>query len=169
MDFNQIISVLKNGGVVTHPTDTCYGLACDPFNEDALRKLRALKGMPDDKPITIMVSDMGEAQKYGVFSRKAFEIGSEGWPGDLTLILSRVDGDGTVGIRVPGDDFTLEMLKRFGGPLTTTSANLHGEKPPYSAEESLKGDYVVDFGRIPENKPSRIVRVMGDSIEMIRE
>ena len=132
-------------------------------------RLRELKGMSTTKPVTIMVGDMGQAQKLGVFNRKALELGSEGWPGDLTLVLSRVDGEGTVGIRVPGDDFTLEMLRRWGGPLTTTSANLSGEEPPYSVSESVRGDFVVDFGEIAKNKPSRVVRVIGEDVEVIRE
>ncbi len=169
MEWNKIIKILRDGGVVTHPTDTCYGLACDPLNRDAMDKLFDLKQMPKDKPVTIMVGDMGQAQRYGVFSKKALEIGSEGWPGDLTLVVPRYGSDEAIGIRVPGDDFTLEMLRKWGGPLTTTSANLHGGLPPYSADECVKGDYVVDFGEIQEKDPSTVVKVVGDDVEVIRQ
>jgi len=169
MEWNKIIQVLREGGVVTHPTDTCYGLACDPLNKEAMTRFFELKGMPANKPVTIMVSDMGKAQQYGVFSKKAFEIGSEGWPGDLTLVLSRHGSDGTVGIRVPGDDFTLEMLNRWGGPLTTTSANLSGEKSPYSINDCVRGAYVVDVGPIPKREPSTVVQVIGDEVTVLRQ
>ena len=168
IEWNEIIKVLKDGGVVTHPTDTCYGLTCDPLNRDAMNKVKQLKQMPDDKPVTIMVYDMGEAQKYGVFGKRALEIGSEVWPGALTLVLPRHDSDETIGIRVPGDDFTLELLSKWGGPLTTTSANLHGDPPPYSAADALRADYVVDFGEIQKNPPSTIIKVVGDEVAVIR-
>lgn len=168
MNWNKIIQALKDGGVVTHPTDTCYGLACDPLNEEAMKKLCALKQMPRSKPVTWMVGSMGEAMKYGVFSEEALKLASEGWPGALTLVVPAKEYDGLIGLRVPGDDFTLEMLSRWGGPLTTTSANLHGQEPPYSGDAAVPGDYVVDMGEIAKNKPSRILRVTDEDVTVIR-
>lgn len=172
MNFDEIIKVLRKGGIVTHPTDTCYGLACDPFNEEAVKKLYKLKGMPREKPLTWMVGSFAEARKIVNFSQKAIELASEGWPGALTLVvpgkLHMVNGEWQ-GLRVPGDDFTLELLKRWGGPLITTSANLSGEEAPYSAEKALKGDFVVDFGEIPRVKPSAVVKVVGEEVEVLRE
>ncbi|KKT19341.1 MAG: Sua5/YciO/YrdC/YwlC family protein [Candidatus Peregrinibacteria bacterium GW2011_GWA2_43_8] len=115
-----------------------------------------------------MVYSLEDAQKYGVFSVKALELASRGWPGDLTLIVPKVGGEGTVGIRIPGDDFTLEMLKRWGGPLTTTSANLSGGENPYSSDNALKGDYTVEAGKIPVRKPSTIMKIFGGKVEVIR-
>ncbi|MBU1018396.1 MAG: L-threonylcarbamoyladenylate synthase [Patescibacteria group bacterium] len=163
MNWNKILTILQEGGIITHPTDTCYGLACDPFNEKAARELYELKGMPREKPLTWMVGSMGEAMAIKDFSQKAVMLASECWPGDLTLVI---DGQG---LRVPGDDFTLELLKRWGGPLITTSANLSGEEAPYSADQALSGDFLVDFGKIPRNKPSRVVRVEGDRVEVLRD
>lgn len=169
VEWKKIIRVLKNGGIVTHPTDTCYGLACDPFNRKAVERLYELKRMPKDKPVTIMVYSLEEAREYGVFNAKALELASRGWPGELTLVVPKVADEGTIGIRIPGDDFTLEMLKRWDGPLITTSANLSGEKNPYSSMVALKGDYVVKAGKIPIRKPSTIMRVLGDKVEVVRQ
>lgn len=176
IDWKRINSVLRSGGVITHPTDTCYGLACDIFNKKALDRLYALKRMPKDKPLSIIVGSLEVAREYGVFNQKALLLAEKGWPGDLTLVLKRTDkvpvylnkGIDTVGIRVPGDKFTLEMLKRWGGPLSTTSANLSGEPNPYSSDVTVKGDYVVEAGRIPIKKPSTIVRVIDDGVEVLR-
>ncbi|MFA6528452.1 MAG: L-threonylcarbamoyladenylate synthase [Candidatus Gracilibacteria bacterium] len=176
-DWRKIISVLKSGGVVTHPTDTCYGLACDIFNEKAVYKLYKLKQMPKDKPLSIIVGSLDQAREYGIFNEIALELAGRGWPGDLTLVLNRTDkvpvylnrGVDTIGIRVPGDKFTLEMLKMWGGPLSTTSANLSGGANPYSSGEALRGDYVVEVGHIPVKKPSTIVRVVGDKVEILRQ
>jgi len=168
-DWGKIMNVLREGGVITHPTDTCYGLACDPLNKKAIERLYELKKMPKDKPVTIMVYSLDDAQKQGVFSLKALELASRGWPGDLTLIVPKISGDGDIGIRIPGDDFTLEMLKRWGGPLTTTSANISGGANPYSSEIALAGDYVVRAGEIPLKKPSTIIKIIDDKIEIIRQ
>ena len=162
MDFEKILKVLREGGIVTHPTDTCYGLACDPRNEEAVSKLYDLKGMPREKPLTWMVESLPKAREIVGFSEKALELANEGWPGALTLV---VEGQG---LRVPSDEFTLGLLKRWGGPLITTSANLSGEEAPYSSDEALKGDYVVE-GEIPRVKPSRVLKIEGDEVETLRD
>ncbi|EKD63407.1 MAG: hypothetical protein ACD_51C00281G0004 [uncultured bacterium] len=179
MDINldKIVEVLRNGGVVTHPTDTCYGLACDIFNQKAVDRLYELKQMPKNKPLSIIVGSLEEARKYGVFNDKALELAKKGWPGDLTLVLSRTsevptylnNGIDTIGIRIPSDELTLEMLKRWGGPLSTTSANLSKGSNPYSSKDALKGDVVIDVGVIPCKKPSTIVSVVDGGISVLRQ
>lgn len=168
-EWEKIMEVLRGGGVITHPTDTCYGLACDPLNKKAVDRLYALKKMPKNKPVTIMVYSLEDAREYGVFSAKALELASRGWPGDLTLIVPKISDEGTIGIRIPGDDFTLEMLKRWNGPLTTTSANLSGGTSPYSSDVALIGDYAVLAGEIPFKKPSTIMKVLDGKVEIIRQ
>lgn len=177
IDWRKIILVLKGGGVVTHPTDTCYGLACDIFNKKAIDRLYELKRMPKDKPLSIIVGSLEVAQEYGVFNKTALELAKRGWPGDLTLVLKRTgkvpaylnNGIDTIGIRVPSDKFTLEMLKKWGWPLSTTSANLSGDENPYSSDKALKGGYVVGVGDIPVKKPSTIVKVVDDKVDVLRQ
>lgn len=181
--IDEARKVLKMGGVVMHPTETCYGLAVDVGSEVALAKLYKLKGRDAGKPVSIMVADLEMAKKYGEFSEKAFGLAKKYWPGPLTLVVPRNKnlpenfnkGQEFVGIRCPDHEFSRELIRAFGSPLTTTSANLSGESPLYEAKVEIfcdlaSGiDLVVDAGEIPLNRPSTIVKVVGGRVEMIRE
>lgn len=170
---DEAVAVLRAGGVVMHPTETCYGFAVDVGNPVALEKLYKLKGRDAKKPVSIMVADLEMAKKYGEFSAKALELVEKYWPGPLTIIVP--SGEKFVGIRCPDHEFSCDLVKAFGGPLTTTSANLSGENPLYEAEMESFGelaseiDLVVDGGKIPFHKPSTIVKVVGENVEIIRE
>lgn len=178
------VEVLNKGGIVMHPTETCYGLAVDIFNEQALEKLYRVKGMERNKPLSILVDSLEMAQKYGEFSDKALELAKKYWPGPLAIIVPRKNlpeffniGDDFVSFRVSSDQFCLEMIRAFGNPVTTTSANRAGLPQLYAAEnlESAFGEFaeeldlVVDGGKIPENKPSTIVKIEGETVSVIRQ
>ncbi len=185
--YNQVVDkaveVLRSGCVVMHPTETCYGFAVDVGNAEALEKLYKLKGRDANKPVSIMVADLEMARTYGEFSTKALELAEKYWPGPLTILVPRSlnlpenfnKGQEFVGIRCPSHEFSRELVKAFGSPITTTSANLSGEPPLYEVDLKSFGelakeiDLVVDGGEIPMNKPSTIVKVIGAEIEIIRQ
>lgn len=185
--YNQVVDkaveVLRSGGVVMHPTETCYGFAVDVANPQALEKLYKLKGRDAGKPVSIMVVDLEMAKKYGEFSPKALELAKNYWPGPLTILVPRSlnlpenfnKGQEFVGIRCPDHEFSRELVKSFGFPITTTSANLSGEAPLYEVELGGFGELadeiglVIDGGEIPLNKPSTIVKVVGGNVEVIRQ
>lgn len=182
-DLERAVEALRAGGVVLHPTETCYGFAVDIFNVDALKKLYELKGRDAAKPISILVSGLEMAKKFGLFSEKAIELAEKYWPGPLTIVVPRSEnlpqflnpGDNFVGIRCSSDSFSLELVKGLGGPVTTTSANLSGAAPLYSADLGVFGekavliDCVVDGGELVKNGPSTVVRVVGDEVVMLRQ
>ncbi|MFA6435604.1 MAG: L-threonylcarbamoyladenylate synthase [Candidatus Gracilibacteria bacterium] len=171
--------VLRQGGVVAHPTDTCYGLAADIFNEKALRHLYEMKGMASEKPVSILVRSLEEAKRFGEFSPLAMRLAKRFWPGPLTLVVPRTPelpaflnpGVSEVGIRFIDEPFSVAMLVAFGGPVTTTSANAHGLPSPYCVEEiSVKPDAILDGGVLNRaQKPSTLIRVVGDKAEILRE
>lgn len=188
------VKTLHTGQVVAHPTETCYGLAADIFQKVAVERVYRLKGMLFVKPVSILVRDLDEAQRYGEFSAKALKLALAHWPGPLTIIVPRKvtaggvsalpvwinPGLGTIGFRVSSNKKTRQLLEAFGGPLTTTSANITGEPSPYSVQEilaqGLVPDFVLDGGQIgggsgPDGKepPSTIVKVIGNEVELIRE
>lgn len=177
-DVNQALIALKNGGVVMHATETCYGLAADVLNEEALTKLYDLKGMAADKPVSILVDGYGMASEYGVFSEKAFALAQKHWPGPLSILVPRSKklpeffnpGHEFVSIRCSSDSFCTEMVKALGRPVTTTSANKAGEPQLYLPQKfDERIDLVVDAGELIANKPSTIVRVDGDRLEILRQ
>lgn len=171
VNIDESIRVLKKGGVVAHPTDTCYGYACDYFNEKARARLCELKKMSPDKPVSMMLGLVSDISRYSHVSSKAQELIDMYLPGRYTIILPAKEGvfadAKTVGVRVPDHEICRELCKRFGGPLTTTSANISGEPSVYSAE-GIIADYVLDGGLLPFNKPSTILKVEGDSTIVVR-
>lgn len=175
----QAVKVLKEGGIVAHPTDTCYGLAVDVFNETALNRLFSVKGMDSTKPVSVLVSSLAEARTYGVFSKMALRIGHEFWPGPLTLVVPRTEkvpaflnpGASDIGLRVVHTPLVVALFKAFGGPVTTTSANRHGALTPYSVEEiSMEPDLILDVGALPsDEKPSTVIRIEGKQAVTLRQ
>lgn len=177
----EAVKILHGGGVVAHATETCYGLAADIFQKSALAKLYSLKKMPLDKPVSVLVRDFEEAQRYGEFSKNAVELALKYWPGPLTIVVPRTAAlpkfvnfnHPTVGFRVSSNKQTRKLLEAFGGPLTTTSANIHTLMQAYSAQEmldqGLRPDFILDSGRIGENPPSTIVEVIGEEVRILRQ
>ena len=179
--IDRSVEVLRAGGVVMHPTETCYGLAVDVFNEQALKKLYRVKGMSLDKPVSVMVDGIGMAKEYGIFSDKAFELSKGFWPGALSILVPRKRflpdflnrGSNFVSIRYSSDSYCQDLVEAFGSPVTTTSANITTEPQLYSVDPSneflKRVDLVVDGGEISKNQPSTIVKVDGDNLEVLRQ
>lgn len=181
--LGEVVRVLKNGGLVLHPTETCYGLAVDIFNEEALLKLYEFKEMSMDKPVSILVDSMEMAQEYGQFSKFALELAHRYWPGPLSIVVPRTEklpeflnpGERFISMRWPGHDFCVGMVRELGNPVTTTSANIHGMPQLYEADLSVFGeksaviDFVVDGGRIDEKLPSTLIKIDGEKVEILRQ
>lgn len=185
-NLNKAIRTLKNGGVVAHATDTCYGFACDALNEKAVARLYELKKMPLSKPVSILVSDIELAKKYGEFNEKALELAKKFWPGALTIIVKRKSqlpnflnpDNTTVGFRLPSDRLSIELVRGLGHPVTTTSANVSGEPSTYSiaeinvrfANEKLRPDFIIDSGDLNrKNLPSTVVDVSKGDLRIVRK
>lgn len=180
----QIINAVKtlhSGGVVAHPTETCYGLAADIFNKSAVQHLYKLKGMALDKPVSILVRDLDEAQAYGEFSAAALKLALAHWPGALTIVVPRKVnlpkfinyGMDSIGIRVSSNKKSKELVAAFGGPITTTSANKAGKPHAYKVQDfigqGLVPEFILDAGQIGKTPPSTIVKVFGGELVVLRE
>jgi L-threonylcarbamoyladenylate synthase len=134
-------AVVAGGGVIAFPTDTVYGLGCDPRNESAVDRIYAIKERPDDLELNVLAADDVSLQDLVTFNHVAEVLASRFWPGPLSLVLpvgSRrlaiPRRGGTLMVRVPGHDVALELLAKTG-PLASTSANRHGKPPANSAAE----------------------------------
>lgn len=181
--LEKAIEILRSGGLVMHPTETCYGLAVDIFNQAALGKLYKIKGRDSKKPVGILVADLEMANKYGKFSEKALQLAEKYWPGPLSILVPRTDNlpefvnpdEPFVSIRWSGMEFCSKLVGKYGSPVTTTSANLAGGEPLYEADISVFDkladliDLIVDDGKIPKNKPSTIVKVYEEDVEIVRQ
>lgn len=172
-DIDRAARIVKTGGIIAFPTDTVYGLGCDPHNPRALRRLLSVKGRGRrEKPFPILVSSPKLAEQIAAIDSQGKALVSRFWPGPLTLVLKpkvRFPNSLTmrrkmIAVRCPGNEIALRLVRKCGGLLTGTSANITGRPPCTSAEMVRrrlgdKVDAVVDGGRSPRRAGSTIVRV----------
>lgn len=136
---------LSRGEMVIYPTETCYGIAVDTTNRDAVTKLLLYKG-DRHRQVAVAVDSRKMAEKYVTINSIADNLYSHFLPGPITVISKskhQVDerlesAEGTLGIRIPAHDFATKLIKTYGVPITTTSANTSGKKEPYSLEDWQK-------------------------------
>jgi L-threonylcarbamoyladenylate synthase len=180
-DIKEAARLVLAGQLIAYPTDTVYGLGCNPFNMDAVDRLvRAKERIKGSFPI--LVNSRKDAERLGEMSGSAAELASKFWPGPLTLVVparsdvpARVTGDfSLVGLRIPNHETARRLIQESGGVLIGTSANISGHPSLRTAEEvfrELAGrvDLVVDGGPTPLDRESTVVRVIGDEITLLRE
>ena len=185
--LQEAIYILKNGGVVAHPADTCYGLTGDLMNLKAFRKIQAIKGRDDAKPMSIMISvpEQLKIKKYVVLNDFSTFIVRKLFPSPITLLLPKgpeipdyyFPETPLIGLRVPLHDLTQDLLRAFDGPLITTSANPSGKKLCFSCEEvieSFKGkkhqpDFVFEGKITKYQKASTVIAVKKKHIRVTRK
>jgi len=177
--------VLRRGGVILYPTDTLYGLGADALSDIAIEKIYTIKDREAHKPLHCIVADLDMAAQYAVVNDAARTLAEKFLPGPLTLILRKRDdvdpalsrGRTEFAIRIPDDEFCLELARSFGQPYTTTSANLSGMASERSLEKILAQlgeratniDLAIDGGVLPERLPSTIVNLVSGSPSVLRE
>jgi L-threonylcarbamoyladenylate synthase len=191
---DEAISVLREGGIIAHATETCYGLACDLSNPQAVAKLFRVKDRPSDQPVSALFASIDDAKRYVEWGDRAQEYAKH-LPGPLTLVLSlRKDAPKlvyerpyspfsilhspfrTLGIRISPHSTALALVSGFGSPISTTSANLHGKANPYSAEEiaaqfagqRFQPDVIIDDGTLPSVPPSKVIDLTTENSEILR-
>jgi len=169
----QAADIVTKGGVIAFRTDTFYGLGADPFNREAVKQIKQLKGREENKPILIVISDLDEVERFITEVSTAFAaLAKRFWPGPLTLI-GKADpdlpdeitaGTKTVGVRLPNDDKVRALVRGCGGALTATSANPSHAAPARNAQavQNYFGDaigLIVDDGEATSDQPSTVVDV----------
>jgi L-threonylcarbamoyladenylate synthase len=181
--IHEAAKIVARGGVIAFRTDTFYGLGADPFNRDAVAKLKKLKGREDQKPILIVVSGRDQLERFIVDRTRTFDLLAERfWPGPLTLIGRAAPGvppeitagTETVGVRMPDDDKVRALVRECGGALTATSANPSNQAPAKTAEAAREYfgnliDLIIDGGPAGSELPSTVVDVSKAEPRLIRE
>lgn len=177
-----VSALIARGGLVAIPTETYYGVGANPFDATALRRLAAVKGRPDGKPLLVLVGAREHVADLVAATSPAAELlMAQFWPGPLTVVLPARDtlpveltaGTGTVGVRWTSCVPLAELLKTVG-PLTGTSANRSGDPPCSTADEvdrvlGSELDAIVDAGATPGGPASTVVRVEGTQVQIVRE
>jgi L-threonylcarbamoyladenylate synthase len=183
-DIAQALKVLRDGGVILYPTDTIWGLGCDPTNDDAVRRIFSIKSRTDSKSLIILVSSESMLERYvkdvPEAARNIIEVSDKPitiiYPGAKNLSQSVVSADGSVGIRICQDEFCRSLIERFRKPIVSTSANISGETFPENFTQINKKiiesvDYVVHHKRDYRQKksPSPVIKIESNgTIKIIR-
>ena len=176
----KVVEILKKGGVIGYPTDTIYGVGCDLFNQEAIRKVHRLKGIDEKKPLSFICSDLKDIRRYAYVSNYAYKMMKRLLPGPYTFILEAtklvpkiaMTRQKTVGIRIPDNKICLVLVKELGNPIISTSVYKPDEglyNDPTEIEERFgkQLNLVIDGGVIVAEHSS-IIDLSGETPKVIR-
>ncbi|OSY89350.1 translation factor Sua5 [Tenacibaculum holothuriorum] len=182
-NISNINLQLKEGNTILYPTDTVWGLGCDATNNNAVKKIYSIKDREESKSLIILVSSIEMLKEYiNNIPQKALDILKEStkpttiiYNNPIGLAPNTIAKDNTIAIRIPENEFCIQLIESFGKPIVSTSANISGEPTPKTfseiSEAILKSvDYVVNLQQDKVNeKSSTILKIEGDDIIVIRE
>jgi len=170
--------LVKQGEIIVFPTDTVYGLGCDPFIEKAVQKIYEAKKR-DKKHLPILVSNIKRLTEICKVTPYVKKLAETFWPGQLTMILpSKVKlpkffDSKSIAVRIPKNIDTVNLIEKCGGYLVGTSANISGLKPPrtvFDAYKQLRNLPIVYLdGGITDGIPSTIIMIKNKKIKILRE
>ena len=181
------VEILKSGGVVAHPADTCFGLAGDLTNQKALNKILNIKKRAEDNPMSIMISvpEQIHIEKYVKLDSFSRFVVDKIFPSPITIILPKGDSIPDfyfsnftdIGLRVPMHNQTQDMLMAFNKPLITTSANISGGDLCFSHKTVLdifkkkkyQPDLIIEGEFFKHDKASTIIKLEDKKIKILRE
>lgn len=179
--IDRAATVVREGGIVVYPTDTVYGLGCNPFDESAVARLANLKQRTKDN-LPVLVSNLGKARLLGSFMENLRTPIKRFWPGPLTIVVpckvslpfQVIGQERMIGLRIPGRKETLDLISKSGGFLIGTSANLSGMPSLRNPKDAMavfdgKVDIILDGGAASTRIESTVVRQTDHEIELLRE
>lgn len=182
--IDRAVEALRDGRLISFPTETVYGLGGDATNPEAVAEIYRVKQRPASNPLISHVADLPAAEKLGVFTDTARRLAQAFWPGPLTLVLSRhplcpvapaAGADlGTIAIRIPAHPIAQTLLKQVDFPVVAPSANLSGYISPTRAQHVLEGLgdedlLILDGGPCEVGVESTIVNCAGDTPVVLRQ
>lgn len=183
--IEQVVEVLKKGGLIIYPTDTVYGLGCDITNQKAIEKICRIRGIkPEKANFSFICSDLRHISDYiKPIDTTTFRVLKKALPGPFTFILNANNNvpkllssnKKTVGIRVPDNNIAREIVMLLGNPILSTSIRDDDEVIEYSTDPELiheKYEDLVDLvidGGYGDNEASTVVDCTSGDFEIIRE
>lgn len=184
-DIKKACDTLKKGGIILYPTDTIWGIGCDATNEEAVKRIYELKQRDDNKSMLVLMDNPAKLQTY------VKDVPDIAWDlidltdkpltiiydGAKNLATNLIAEDGSIGIRITAETFSMELCRQFRKPIVSTSANISGEPSPATFSQigqTVKNgvDYIVTYRQKEQGKtqPSGIVKLERDgSIKIIRK
>jgi L-threonylcarbamoyladenylate synthase len=179
--IRKAATAIRSGGLVVYPTDTVYGLGCDPFDEKAVNRVSIVKGR-GRRNFPVLVDTLDRAREFGDIGGYVETLALRYWPGPLTIVVAsraklplQVTGlEKMVGLRIPSRQDTLDLISKAGGSLLGTSANISGDLSLRKAEDAFKVfdgkvDIVLNGGITSTGLESTVVKQTETGIQVLRE
>jgi L-threonylcarbamoyladenylate synthase len=178
--ISETYNIIKKGGVAVFPTDTVYGIGCDPYNHEAVNRIYQIKGREKIKHLPVLAYSKKDIENIAFFDEKSEKIADKFWPGPITLILKIKDKriektlglEDKIAVRVPNHSCVLDLLKKCR-LLIGTSANFSGH-PSFDDSKEISDkfsgyDILLDGGKIINSCESTIVHVVSNELKIVRE
>lgn len=178
--IRKSVEIIENGGVIIFPTDTVYGIGCDPYDANAVKKIYEIKSREKIKSLPVLASSIQIVKQISIIDEFTEKIIKKYWPGPLTLILKLKDKnlkeslnlEDKIAVRIPNSVCTLKLLNKCN-LLVGTSANVSGDSSFTDPQECMKNvknyDVFVDGGTITSKGESTIIEIENEKIHVIRE
>ena len=187
-DLVEVVDLLKAGQIVVFPTETSYGLGCNAENQEAVDQVFNIKGRKNDKSLLIVVPNIEMAKKYLVWNELLEKMSAKFWPGPLTIVgeykndagsvLAQgvVSKNGTIAVRVTNFESLRLLTAELGKPVVATSANISDAGDIYDSaivktafqDKQNAPDALLDFGKLPFHKPTTIISVVNNFLQILR-
>lgn len=178
--LKEAVDVMKKGGLIIYPTETCYGIGADATNMKSIEKIYEIKSRDPSKSIPILVSSLNMIKKYGVVTKKIEFLVKKFMPGPLSIVIKKkkpISDTNQEGIsfRISSHPVASSLVKLFKKPVTATSANISGHHSIYGIKKIIdvfknKVDVILDCGDLPINVPSTCIDMTSeDNVKVIRE
>jgi tRNA threonylcarbamoyl adenosine modification protein (Sua5/YciO/YrdC/YwlC family) len=179
--ITQVADIVRGGGVIAYPTDSCYALGCQLGNTDGIARIRAIRGLDDRHHLTLVCRDFAQLGQYVLVPNRVFRAVKASTPGSYTFILAATKevprklqhpGKKTVGVRIPDHVVAQALLAELGGPLVSATLLLPGQDEPmtqgWEINEELGQslDAVVDSGDCG-TEPTTVIDLSGDEPEIV--
>lgn len=183
--IRKVVDVLESGGIIIYPTDTIYAMGCDIKANRSIDRIARFKGLnPTNPDLSIIFHDMSQLSEYTIIrDNTIFKLLKRNLPGPFTFIVQAnnqipklfKNKKKTVGIRIPENNITMEIVKELGRPIITTSIHEHDDISEYITDPELIYERYRDFAEIVidggfgRNEASTIVDCTSEEIQIIRQ
>jgi tRNA threonylcarbamoyl adenosine modification protein (Sua5/YciO/YrdC/YwlC family) len=181
--IKQAAQILRDGGLVALPTDSCYALVCQLDNKDAVERLRRIRGIDDKHHLTLLCRDLSEIAQYAKVDNRQYRLLKAATPGPYTFILEATKevprrlshpSRKTIGLRVPENVIAHALLEELAAPVIGATLILPGEELPLTAAEDIRDalerqiELVIDSGPC-SLEPTTVIDLSGDQAQLIRQ
>ena len=178
--IRKSVEIIENGGIIIFPTDTVYGIGCNPYDVNAVKKIYEIKLREKTKSLPVLANSIEIVKQITVIDEFTEKIVKKYWPGPLTLILKLKDKnlkkslnlEDKIAVRIPNSVCTLKLLNKCN-LIVGTSANVSGDSSFTNPQECMKNvknyDVFVDGGTITSKGESTIIEIENEKIHVIRE